>query len=275
MIPAAFIIEWTSRVPWADSAQVEQDLVLERVLVEVYSHPLLARELAFRGGTALNKLFLKPPSRYSEDLDFVQTSAGPIGPLMKALREVLDPWLGKPSYKQGTGRVNMVYRFTTEIEPIRPGRIKIEINTREHFSVRELERVSHRVESRWFAGEAPILTYALDELLGTKLRALYQRRKGRDLFDLANALAKKLVTPRRVVECFQRYMEREGKKISRAEFEANLQGKVSDRQFTTDIGPLLPPGVRYDAEDAMERVGRHIIALLPAPRGLDEAADAG
>ena len=59
------------------------------------------------------------------------------------------------------------------------GRIKIEINTREHFSVRELERIPHRVESRWFAGEAPILTYALDEMLGTKLRALYQRKKGR------------------------------------------------------------------------------------------------
>lgn len=90
------------------------------------------------------------------------------------------------------------------------GRIKIEINTREHFSLRELERIPHRVESRWFAGQAPILTYALDELLGTKLRALYQRKKGRDLFDLATALAKKLAAPRGIVQCFQRYMEREG-----------------------------------------------------------------
>ena len=122
----------------------------------------------------------------------------------------------------------MVYRFTTEVEPIRPGRIKIEINTREHFSVRELERVSHRVESTWFSGEAPMLTYALDELLGTKLRALYQRKKGRDLFDLATALAKKLAAPRGIVECFQQYMEREDKKVSRAEFEANLHAKSSD-----------------------------------------------
>jgi len=58
MIPAAFITEWTGRVPWADSAQVEQDLILERAIVEIYGHPLLARELAFRGGTALNKLLL-------------------------------------------------------------------------------------------------------------------------------------------------------------------------------------------------------------------------
>ena len=148
MIPAAFITEWTARVPWPNSAQVEQDLLLERALVAIYGHPLLARELAFRGGTALNKLFLNPPSRYSEDLDFMQVSAGPIGPMMKALREALDPWLGKPNYKQGPGRVNMVYRFATEIEPVQPGRIKIEINTREHFSVGDLERLAHRLESR-------------------------------------------------------------------------------------------------------------------------------
>ena len=77
MIPAAFITEWNARVPWAESAQIEQDLVLERALVAIYGHPLLARELAFRGGTALNKLHLRPPSRYSEDLDFVQSNAGP------------------------------------------------------------------------------------------------------------------------------------------------------------------------------------------------------
>ena len=263
MIPAAFITEWTARVPWPDSAQVEQDLLLERALVTIYGHPLLGRELAFRGGTALNKLFLKPPSRYSEDLDFVQVSAGAIGPLMKALREVLDSWLGKPSYKQGPGRVNMVYRFATETEPAQPGRIKIEINTREHFSVRDLERLPHRVESRWFSGDATILTYALDELLGTKLRALYQRRKGRDLFDLATALTNRLAAPKRIIECFQHYMEREGTRVSRAEFEANLDAKKSDRQFMTDIGPLLPPGVQYDAADAMKRVGAQLIALLP------------
>jgi predicted nucleotidyltransferase component of viral defense system len=105
---------------------------------------------------------------------------------MKAIREVLDPWLGEPAYKKGPGRVNMVYRFTTEIEPVRVARIKTEINTastREHFSVRTLEQHQHTVESRWFSGDASVLTYALDELLGTKLRALYQRKQGRDLFE--------------------------------------------------------------------------------------------
>ncbi|MGH2469017.1 MAG: nucleotidyl transferase AbiEii/AbiGii toxin family protein [Chloroflexota bacterium] len=40
------------------------------------------------------------------------------------------------------------------------------------------------MKSPWFTGSADVPTFALEELLGTKLRALYQRRKGRDLFDL-------------------------------------------------------------------------------------------
>ena len=40
------------------------------------------------------------------------------------------------------------------------------------------------MDSPWFTGATDIITYELDELMATKLRALYQRRKGRDLFDI-------------------------------------------------------------------------------------------
>lgn len=51
MIPRGNIVTWRARAPWPKDAQVEQDLVITRVLVEVFSDPLLARRLAFRGGT--------------------------------------------------------------------------------------------------------------------------------------------------------------------------------------------------------------------------------
>lgn len=41
--------------------------------------------LAFRGGTALYKLYLKPAARYSEDIDLVQVKAEPAGDMMGAL----------------------------------------------------------------------------------------------------------------------------------------------------------------------------------------------
>ena len=80
-------------------------------------HPLLSSSLAFRGGTALYKLYLNPPARYSEDIDLVQIKAEPAGPVMTALRHVFDPWLGPPRWKQTEGRVTFVYRFHSEDVP--------------------------------------------------------------------------------------------------------------------------------------------------------------
>lgn len=91
MIPRDYITEWRAHAPWVQDFQVEQDLVISRALVAIFSHPLLKDALAFRGGTALYKLHLKPAARYSEDIDFVQVNAEPAGLMMEALRSVLDP----------------------------------------------------------------------------------------------------------------------------------------------------------------------------------------
>ena len=63
MIPRDYITEWRTEAPWIDDAQVEQDLVISRALVDIYSHAVLNEALAFRGGTALYKLHIRPPAR--------------------------------------------------------------------------------------------------------------------------------------------------------------------------------------------------------------------
>ena len=135
MIPQANITAWRANVPWPDDAQVEQDLVLTRALVQIFSAAGLAGKIGLRGGTALHKLFLQPACRYSEDIDLVQTESGPIGVVLDAIRANLDPWLGKPTRSSAEGGVSLLYRFESEIPPVRPLRLKIEINTREHFTV--------------------------------------------------------------------------------------------------------------------------------------------
>jgi len=75
VIPRANINAWRKVAPWPDSAQVEQDLVISRALVEMYSRSEVAQGLVFRGGTALHKLYLHPAGRYSEDIDLVQRDA--------------------------------------------------------------------------------------------------------------------------------------------------------------------------------------------------------
>ncbi|MFZ1035636.1 MAG: nucleotidyl transferase AbiEii/AbiGii toxin family protein, partial [Smithella sp.] len=128
MIPRNFIQEWRQHAPWSQDAQLEQDLIICRALVEIFSHPELAANLAFRGGTALFKLYLAP-MRYSEDIDLVQITSGPIGHIMSTLQEKLNPWLGNPKRKQSEGRVTLTYRM--ESEDGLPLKLKIEINSRE------------------------------------------------------------------------------------------------------------------------------------------------
>ena len=262
MIPRDYITEWRSEAPWVQDIQVEQDLVISRALVEIFSHPVLAKALAFRGGTALYKLYLKPAARYSEDIDLVQVRAEPAGPVMEALRSVLDPWLGTPRWKQTEGRVTFVYRFASEDMPPINMRLKVEINSREHFAVHGFKSVSFGVSSRWFERQCEIPTYELDELLGTKLRALYQRKKGRDLFDLAIALERGGVDPGRIGDTFAAYMKHGGHTITRALFEQNMHLKMADTQFTADITPLLAHGYTWDMAKAAKAVSTALIERL-------------
>ena len=263
MIPRDYITEWRANAPWIQDYQVEQDLVISRALVLIFSNPLLQNSLLFRGGTALYKLHLKPAARYSEDIDLVQANAEAAGPVMEALRETLNPLLGKPTWKQSEGRLTFVYRFNSEDTPPVGLRLKVEMNTREHFSVFGSVRIPYFVSSRWFEGQSDIATYELDELLGTKLRALYQRRKGRDLFDLATALVRSDVQPDRVIAAFLEYMDRGGHRVTRPQFEQNLAAKLTNPQFLADIGPLLVPGQELDVHAANDLVQARLISLLP------------
>jgi predicted nucleotidyltransferase component of viral defense system len=263
MIPRDYITEWRKRAPWTTDSQVEQDLVICRALVCIFKHPVLSNALAFRGGTALYKLYLKPAARYSEDIDLVQVRAEPAGLLMEALREALDPWLGDSKWKQTEGRVTFNYRFLSEDPTPLTLRLKIEVNTREHFSSHGFRREPFAVDSRWFGGSCDVITYDLDELLGTKLRALYQRRKGRDLFDLATGISSGRIDPPRVVAAFSRYMQEAGHQITRAEFARNLADKLNDKRFESDMPSLLAAGQAWDAGRAARLVESSLLRLLP------------
>jgi predicted nucleotidyltransferase component of viral defense system len=263
MIPQAHITAWRRTVPWADDAQVEQDLVLSRAVVEMFNEPELSKRVALRGGTALHKLVVDQPYRYSEDIDLVQTGAAPIGTILDALRARFDPWLGKPTRDRGPNNVTLTYRFESEIAPVRPLRLKIEVNTREHFALQGYARLPFQVRNPWFAGQCEIVTFTINELMGTKLRALYQRRKGRDLFDLWLCHHRGQIDPPAVVACFLEYMRREGHAVTRAQFEQNLHEKEQDQSFMSDMGPLLRPQLPYDAHAALAAVRKSVIELLP------------
>ncbi len=265
MIPESAIIEWRETVPWADDAQVEQDLIICRALVAIYQDEFLSKRLAFRGGTALHKLYLSPQPRYSEDIDLVQIAPEPIGPIIDRLREVLS-FLGEPHsrYRKKSNNT-IVYRVESSIPPVAPIKLKVEINCREHFHVHDFETVHFKVESQWFSGECDILTYPLNELVGTKVRALYERRKGRDLFDLQRALQDDRLDANDVMDCFLKYMDNEGKKPTHALYTSNMDDKLANAEFLGDTNNMLRPGTEYNPAESYLIVKEKLIDKLPQP----------
>ena len=260
MIPEAFIEEWKSNAPWQTLAMVEQDMIISRALIEIYNHPEINKLLVFRGGTALNKLYINPPSRYSEDIDLVQIKAEPIGKTIDAVRSVLDSWLGKPSRKQTERSTKLIYKFAS-VDSI-PAKLKIEINTTEHFYVQELKIMNLSMNSEWFTGTTKIFTYTLEELIATKLRALYQRRKGRDLFDLWLVIKQNRIDINQMISIFEKYCKYNNQSITRALFEQNLLEKRNHRDFSTDINSLLALEEKWNYMEAFEIIDKEIINKL-------------
>jgi predicted nucleotidyltransferase component of viral defense system len=263
MIPQRYIEEWKEQAPWPGDAQVEQDLIISRTLVELFSDNLIKDSLAFRGGTALHKLYCKPQVRYSEDIDLVQISSEPINPVLKRIREKL-LFLGtKRTINQNIHNNTIIYRFETEIQPVINMRLKIEINTREHFNVLGLKEIPFEIQNTWFSGKCNLTGYELEEMLGTKLRALYQRRKGRDLFDLFWAMTHQTIDYEKIIQCYVTYMEYSiGKLPTRKQFLLNMKEKLTDNEFTADIHHLLKPEVEYNIEKAWELVREVLIMRM-------------
>jgi predicted nucleotidyltransferase component of viral defense system len=223
---------------------------------------VLKNSLAFRGGTALHKLYLAPATRYSEDIDLMQINAGPAGPIMDAVQEVLNQFLGAPRRTQKQASVMLTYRVESEIPPVQSLRLKVEVNTREHFSVEGVIEHPFTVKSQWFEGGSSVNTYSINELLGTKLRALYQRRKGRDLYDLWLGLTKGKADPTQVIKAFQAYMNAEGHSVSQTEFRTNLAAKMKRKDFLGDTDSLLRSQVEYDPTEAYRVIDEQILSRL-------------
>jgi len=165
MIEKPFIARWKELAPWREFAQVEQDLIISRVLIEIFSDEFLKEHLAFRGGTAIHKLYLNPAPRYSEDIDLVQIKSGPIKPIMERINEVIDFFDDERRTDNRGHGIKALYRYRSEYEEIRI-RLKLEINCQEHFNVIGWVNFPFEVRSGWFNGKCEIRTYSINELLG-------------------------------------------------------------------------------------------------------------
>ena len=257
MIRRSDIVQWGVAHPWQNENQVEQDLLLSRAMVEIANDPLLGRELVLRGGTAFHKLFLPKPYRYSEDLDFVRTTGGGIGEVMKRLTSLGSELGFEVRTKMGMyPKVMWRFAFADGV----PGKIKLEINTFERSPMMELTTRRHAVENPFFSGAADIPTFQPEELVATKLRALYQRKKGRDLYDLWLALTVLELDPEKIVAAYPAYRP-EG--VSGEDVAENLRLKLVDPEFRTDVLAMIRADASaYDPDAADELIESELLSRI-------------
>ena len=257
MISNQDITLWGIDHPWRDADQVEQDLLLSQGMCAIAADPLLSSELILRGGTAFHKLFMPKPFRYSEDLDYVRTSSGAIGDVMKAITKIGNE-LGYRVRTEMGKYPKVFWRF--ERASGLPGKIKVEINTYERFSAFAPALVRHEVESGYCNASADIATLRVEELVATKIRALYQRSKGRDLYDLWLALDVLKLDPKAILAAFPVYRP-EG--MTARLLEANLIAKLDDTGFCSDVDVLRrADSPEYDPQVAGKMILDRLVRKL-------------
>jgi predicted nucleotidyltransferase component of viral defense system len=232
---------------------VEQDLLLSRLAIGIAADPVLRSALAWRGGTCLHKLHLTSPRRYSEDLDFVLVEQMEHRTVLNALQAAADrAEMTKAQDDVSSTRVNLW--ATVQSAAGTAIRIKVEVSCADVAPVMPLIRLPHEVRTRWWSGSADVLTFAPAELVGTKFRALAQRRKGRDLSDLWLAWHELRIDDVALARAGDHYLQHEG--ISPSTFRLRLAEHALDPDFRRDLDVLtvLP----YEGFDTQAEVRRLI-----------------
>lgn len=243
---------WADKIGATGLPQAEHDYRLVMALKSLSEHSELRQELAFKGGTALNKLYYGESNRLSVDLDF--NAVGAPGIVLKRgaqLRRWVESVLREQdpdyqlSYKYSERQTAIAARYAP-LMGAAPQPIKVEISVIE--SVPILGLVEKTLEGP--EGPVNIRTYTLDELLAGKIRALYDRRKGRDIHDLDRARGFQFDdrAVRRLV-CYYFFASR--KVFNWSLFRQNLEAKAADRRFGEDVRPFLRPTVPFEAHAAV------------------------
>ena len=285
MIPLREVIAWRAHAPWADDQMVEQDYLISRAVEHIISHPKLGRQLAMRGGTVLHKGHRSPAARYSEDIDLVlveprRSHRG----IREDLTAVLRPLLRRPTesvvttvtlFVRNLAAKSKIARLTYVYDPTDTSRalanLKVEVNLNETKPFYPLTTVPLLVpDTAGRVREVQVVSYDLDEMLATKLRALFQREHGRDLFDLWHAWrmsssgqARHVVDPERVGRAFRHYLQQEGSEsFSAVDAATELDRRMHSKKFLSDMNGHLPADHTYDPFEAAAEFRRVFLPHL-------------
>lgn len=273
MIPETHITAWSQTAPWPEDSQIEQDLILSRFMVELFEDPLVSDAVVMRGGTAIQKLFFNKEYRYSEDIDLVLLDPEKRSEVLKQIENIGMTIFGIDQEdiekKSPDVRDQRIFDYQSEINNT-PMDLKIDVNTESDTEPYSQLLTRHlTVDNPWYSGSTDIHTYKLEELLGTKLRALCDRNRGRDLFDLWLSLDQKSLNLQEIIDAFEYYYE--DPLPSQERFEDILMGKIRDHTFFNDVDNLIRQDLDYSDREALQAVHESVSPKLSGePNDSDE-----
>ena len=249
MISGEELSHWRSVVPWSGVDQVAQDLVLARLVAEVANDPLLSQAVTLKGGTCLHKIWLDVPWRYSEDLDYQLT--GPID-----LRELFAVYrvIGERVGFSGAARkINSQFvhvLMTGSDHAGYPLRVKMDIQRAPRQLPGGTERPDFHVDSPWFQGGGPVPAFPPEEIIASKVIAVYQRKRPRDLFDMWAAIRSGLIETTDVATAYGTYRPLDPEHWTARQAARSLIERVTDHEYIADLTELARYApVEYDLAD--------------------------
>ena len=112
----------------------------------------------------------------------------------------------------------------------------------------------------YYESYAGVRAFHAEELVATKIRALYQRSKGRDLFDLWLALEVLALEPKKIIEAFALYRP---VNLTSSLAIKNLKDKLDNKRFLEDLnGLVITSDIAYDPRIAGTVVAGKLLSLL-------------
>jgi len=175
---------------------IEKDYILGWVLKGIFSDEILRESLVLKGGTALRKTYF-PRYRFSEDLDFTGTKNLDLELLKERLNIFTSVITEESGIKFETIKVEKtrdtlseeaydvrLYFIGPRRQRVDPPRIKLDITYYEELILPSKKRILFHPYSDEKNCIAEVEVYTLEEILAEKMRALIQRTRSRDLYDV-------------------------------------------------------------------------------------------
>lgn len=208
--------------------------------------------LVLKGGTALNKVYLKKLQRFSEDIDFDLVIKNADQKLMESAKEIASQikGYGIEEFRRVKDTVQFYCIYKT---PLNKDHVRIDISPKKLATAKPLQNSS--VYSEFTHSSASgIIVYSIEDLTARKMNALANRAEGKDIYDVSAAMP--LCAPNMLKQAIKNMLESEEIKIDVYTFITKMLKKLDNTdsaKIRNITNPFIPSAYRPKNWEELKR----------------------